>query len=144
MRHRLTGRIQVPLPPRDAFVLFTALGERHWARGWDPHFPVPSADDSEPGTVFETESHGRRTTWVVTQRIAPTQVSYARFTPGDRTGTVSVTLHAHGEGSDVEVSYDLTALTPEAEHDLQQFADGYAAYLQSWQSAISEYLTHMA
>lgn len=140
MRQRLTGRFRVPLAPSEAFVLFTPLGERQWAHGWDPRFPVPSAAHSEPGTVFETDSHGRRTTWIVTHRAAPALISYARVTPGDRAGTVTVTIDATTHGSEVDVTYDLTALTADAEQDLQQFADGYAAYLQSWQDAIIEHL----
>jgi hypothetical protein len=50
-RVRLTGTIPVPLPPKDALALFTPTGERAWAQGWEPHFPGPAADDTEPGTV---------------------------------------------------------------------------------------------
>ncbi|MEU8121168.1 hypothetical protein AB0C21_20865 [Spirillospora sp. NPDC049024] len=35
VRHRLTGRITVPLPPAEAFPLFTARGERRWVPGWE-------------------------------------------------------------------------------------------------------------
>jgi hypothetical protein len=40
---RLTGRIQVALPPNEAFRLFTPRGEQDWAHGWRPHFPAPAA-----------------------------------------------------------------------------------------------------
>jgi hypothetical protein len=39
-RVRLTGTIGVPLPPTEAFALFTPTGERAWAEGWDPRFPL--------------------------------------------------------------------------------------------------------
>jgi hypothetical protein len=38
-RVRLTGQIDVALPPPRAFTLFTPSGERAWAEGWDPGFP---------------------------------------------------------------------------------------------------------
>ncbi len=69
MRRRLSGWIEVSLPTDEAFELFTPCGEREWAYGWDPTFPVPTVDDSEPGTVFETDADGHRGTWLVTDRV---------------------------------------------------------------------------
>jgi hypothetical protein len=143
---RLTGRIRVGLPPAEAFRLFTPRGEQDWAPGWEPHFPAPASDDTEPGTVFETSPHGQPgthvppTVWVVTNRESGRHISYARMTPGDRAGTVTVDLSAADGASDVEVTYQLTALSAAAEPGLREFADGYAAYLQSWQDAISGWL----
>jgi hypothetical protein len=139
-RQRLTGRIQVDLPPGEAFRLFTPRGEEHWAHGWQPRFPVPAADDSEPGTVFETHAHGQHTTWLVTSREPGKRISYARVIPGEQAGTVTVTISASGSRSEVEVVYELTALTSAADHRLCEFADGYPAYLRSWQDAIAAWL----
>jgi hypothetical protein len=137
---RLTGRIQVALSPGEAFRLFTARGEQDWAHGWHPHFPVPTPDDTEPGTVFETTAHGQYTIWVVTDRQPGRRISYARVTPGDRAGTVTIDISPAGEHSDVAVTYQLTALSGRSGGALRQFADGYPAYLQSWQDAISAWL----
>ena len=52
-------------------------------------------------------------------------------------GTVTVTISAAGHHSEVEVTYQLTALSPAADHKLREFAEGYPAYLQSWQDAIT-------
>ena len=141
-RRRLTGRIRVALPPAEAFRLFTPRGERDWAHGWDPRFPSPAVDDTEPGTVFETSAHGQHTIWLVTGREAGKRISYARVSPGDRAGTVTVTLSPAGQHSEVEVTYELTALTGAAERHLTEFADGYPAYLQSWQDAIAALLSN--
>ena len=89
---RLSGRIRVRLPPAEAFRLFTPRGEQDWAHGWHPRFPAPAPDDTEPGTVFETSAHGQHTIWLVTDRHPGKRISYARVTPGDQAGTVSVTL----------------------------------------------------
>jgi hypothetical protein len=137
---RLTGRITVDLPPGEAFRLFTPRGEQDWAHGWHPRFPVPVADDAEPGTVFETRAHDRPTIWLVTGREPGRQISYARVTPGDQAGTVTVTISPSGDRSEVEVTYQLTALTPAAARELGEFAGGYAAYLRSWQDAIAALL----
>lgn len=137
---RLTGRIQVALPPGEAFRLFTPRGEEDWAHGWHPHFPAGVADDTEPGTVFETNAHGQHTIWLVTSRQPGKRISYARVTPGDQAGMVTVTISPAGEHSEVEVSYELTALTSAADHKLRAFAAGYPAYLRSWQDAITAWL----
>ena len=133
---RLTGRIRVARPPAEAFGLFTPRGEQDWVDGWQPHFPVPAPDDTEPGTVFETRAHGQPTIWLVTGREPGRRICYARVTPGNLAGTVTVTITPSGAHSDVEVTYELTALTDTAVGSLRDFAAGYPGYLRSWQDAI--------
>jgi hypothetical protein len=141
---RLTGRLTVPLPPDRAFGLFTPLGERDWVPGWEPHFPA-DADDTAPGTVFEThasgESEREHTTWVVVDRVPGRRIAYARVTPHQTAGTVTVTLDDADGQSEVTVTYALTALTEAADDGLHAFREGYAAYLASWQDAITAALT---
>lgn len=139
-RQRLAGRIQVDLPPGEAFRLFTPRGEELWAHGWRPRFPVPAADDTEPGIVFETHAHGQHATWLVTSRQPGKRISYARVIPGEQAGTVTVTVSASGGRTEAEVVYDLTALTSTASQELREFAGRYPAYLQSWQDAIAAWL----
>lgn len=137
-QYRLVGRIIVPLPPDETFVLFTPRGEEQWVEGWRPRFPVPTEDDTAPGTVFETSADGEHTTWLVLDREAGRSVSYARMTPGSRAGTVSVALGDVGDRrSAVEVTYAMTALSPAGDRQLKAFADGYSDFLKSWESAIS-------
>ncbi|WP_300607072.1 SRPBCC family protein [Trebonia sp.] len=143
-RRRLTGRIRVALPPGEAFRLFTPRGEQDWAHGWHPAFPAPAPDDTEPGTVFETSAHGRHTIWLVTDRQPGQRISYARVTPGDQAGTVTITVSAADRHSEVEVTYQLTALTGPASRELREFADEYPAYLQSWQDAITAWIHNAA
>jgi hypothetical protein len=139
-RQRLTGHIKVDLPAGDAFRLFTPRGEQAWAHGWHPRFQVPVPDDTEPGTVFETDAHGQHTIWLVTSRDPGRRICYARVTPGEQAGIVTVTITPAGGHSEVEVTYQLTALSPAADHRLREFAEGYPAYLQSWQDAITAWL----
>ena len=136
-RRRLTGRIQVGLPPDEAFRLFTPRGEQDWAAGWEPRFPAPASDDTEPGTVFETDAHGQHTIWVVLDRLWGTRICYARVTPGGLAGTVTIVVSAAGRHSEVDVTYELTELNGAAGHLLRDFARTYPSYLQSWQDAIA-------
>jgi hypothetical protein len=142
VRHTLTGRLRVGLPPSEAFGLFTPAGERAWVHGWDPRFPVPADGDAEPGTVFQTGAQGHDAVWIVVTREPGRRISYARVRPGLDAGTVSVVLDEAGDEmgnstSDVTVTYDLTALTGVAAAELRAFAEGYPAYLRSWEDAIA-------
>ncbi|WP_049568267.1 hypothetical protein [Nonomuraea sp. SBT364] len=142
VQYSLSGLVAVPLPPAEALLLFTPRGEERWVRGWRPRFPMPSDDDCAPGTVFETDTHGERTTWIVVDRQEGRRVCYARVTPGSRAGTVTVTVTDDTRGgSTAEVVYDLTALSPQGARELRGFADGYADHLRSWQVAIAEHLS---
>jgi hypothetical protein len=136
-RVRLTGTIEVTRPPGEAFALFTAEGERAWAESWDPEFPSPAADHSDPGTVFTTAHHGRAATWIVVGREPGAALAYASLIPGRRAGIVSVRLQPSSCGTSVTVSYDLTALVPEANAELQEFAAQYPQFLAHWKRAIA-------
>src|SRR5690348_864008 len=111
MRKRLSDRFHVALPTDEAFRLFTPGGEREWVHGWDPTFPAPTSDDSQPGTVFETEAQGLWCTWLVTDREPGRRIAYAQVIPGERAGRITVTLAAAEGASEVEVVYELTALS---------------------------------
>ena len=136
-RVSLSGSIRVPLPPHEAFTLFTPDGERAWADGWNPRFPAVVDDDTEPGTVFETEHAGRHTTWMVVHRDPGRAIRYARVTAGDRAGLVGVTCEPASDGATIAtVCYRLTALSPEADAGLEDFAAHYPRFLAQWQQSI--------
>ena len=134
----LRGVVPVELPPERAFHLFTPVGERLWAPGWEPVFPAGEAGDgSAAGTVFVTDAGGVTTFWTVVER-GPDLVRYARVTPGVSAGTVEVRVRAAGaDAASAEVTYDLTALTDDGDARLAELESGYDAFLESWREAIS-------
>ena len=136
-RARLTGTIEIALPPGRAFTLFTPTGERAWARGWDPQFPSPGTDETEAGTVFRTDHGGKASIWAVFHCDPGRSIGYAVTTPGERCGLVTVTCRPFGDGTEATVSYDLTSLTPGADTDLELFAAGYPSFLAHWEHAIA-------
>ncbi|MEU2448656.1 MULTISPECIES: SRPBCC family protein [unclassified Streptomyces] len=140
-RRVLSAALDVPLPPEEAFRLFTARGERDWVPGWDPVFPVEPPDDTAPGTVWLTSADEEETTWLVVSRDFPRSVSYARITPGVRAGTVTVALAATEAGSEVTVTYDMTPLTPTAAQALDDFAADYPSFIRSWAELITAHLS---
>ena len=125
------------LPPSEAIELFTPSGERRWAHGWNPTFPVPTSDETEPGTVFETREHGPLT-WVVIGRGSGHSIKYGVVAPGIRAGTIEVTCADDGNGNTAAaVTYDMTALTEDGDLWLADFAADYDAYLDHWSHAIT-------
>jgi hypothetical protein len=132
----LTGEVLVDLPPEAAYTYFTPEGERTWADHWDPQYPAGDTDDTAVGTVFITGT----TTWIVLDAEPGRFVRYARTTPGDRAGLVSVSLAGTPEQTRATVTYTLTALTEAARAGLDEFAAHYPAFLDSWQHAIADSL----
>jgi hypothetical protein len=153
----LVGSLRVALPPAEAFRLFTATGEREWVEGWEPAFPDPAvagtavgtavgtaadtagdtAGDTAVGTVFETDSAGHHATWIVIDHDGDRRIRYARVVTGRDAGTVEVRLAPDGDGTEVTVTYQLTALTPAGARWLDAFAAGYPAFLRSWEEALA-------
>jgi hypothetical protein len=139
-RARLSGSVRLPPGYEPALYLFTPRGEKLWADGWDPLFPAPAGDDTEPGTVFETFHGDQRTTWVVCAWEPGRYVRYARIAHGRDAGTVTVTLDDRtppGESRVATVDYDLTALSGEAADGLARFAADYPQFLRHWEEAIA-------
>jgi hypothetical protein len=121
MRSVCIGSLHVALPPERAAALFTPEGERRWAQGWAPEYPAD-------GPVFVTNDGA--TVW-----IELGDLRYARVTPGVQAGTVAVRLAPEGGGTRAEVTYDLTALSGDA--DLPAFAAGFDDMLAAWERDIA-------
>ncbi|HZN90185.1 MAG TPA: hypothetical protein VFB44_14495 [Thermoleophilaceae bacterium] len=135
-RFRDTATIEIPLPASRALPLFTARGERAWVPGWKPRFPAGEPDDEDEGTVWVTEAHGRTTYWVVATRDAR-GVAYARVTPELFAGIVEVRQRrADARSTQLEITYDLTALTDAGAAELDSFAAGYHEEIRGWRAAI--------
>jgi hypothetical protein len=130
------GTVRVALPPERALRYFTPEGERAWAAGWDPSYPVAPEDDTAINTVFVTSGHGHHTVWVVVD-CGDRAMRYALVSPGVRAGTVNVRCLPDGQATRAEITYDLTALATAGQAGLQQFADGYDDFLGEWERRIA-------
>ena len=138
------GEFSLPLPPEEAFHLFTASGERLWVPGWSPEFLADVDDDSAAGTVFRTSTDGRVTTWIVVESRPPVTAVYARFRPGHSATTVRVRLEPADGGARVLVGYDITSLDEGADGLLADFAAGYDGMLNEWRRLIEAALPDLS
>jgi len=141
IRTRQEGSFTLPLPPEQAFDLFTAQGERRWVAGWDPLI-LSDCGATEAGAVFLTAHGGEETIWTVLEVDRATgRIGYSRVSPGRRAGTVRVRLSGEGSGSRVEVAYDLTSLGPDGDSAVRAMDQrGFRAMLDEWRRLIGEAL----
>jgi hypothetical protein len=133
-RVRCSGTVRLPPGIAAPLDLFTPEGERAWAAGWDPSYPAPAGDDSEPGTVFQTRHGTHPGTWIVASREPGRSIRYTRVIADQDAGTVTVTLDSETQ---LTVSYDLTALSGPAAAHLAHFAASYPEFLAHWEQAIA-------
>lgn len=135
-RARSSGSFLIPIPPDDAFGLFTAEGEMLWVPGWSPDIFGPSPQ--QPGLVFLTGPEEQRTFWTVIQSDRQEKRHrYSRVTPSQHAGLVDVHLTAEQGGSRVHVAYDLTAL-PGCDATVLEpyFEPAFFAMLEEWRELI--------
>ncbi|RMH15956.1 MAG: SRPBCC family protein [Acidobacteria bacterium] len=133
------GGFRLDLPPEQAIALFTAPGERLWVPGWNP--TLLSGDGTAAGTVFVTPEGPHTTIWVVVDYDPQAfRARYSRTTPGIKAGTVGVEVRADGEGgSEVRVTYALTALSEDGNRELAAFdAARYSQMMKEWQQLIRD------
>jgi hypothetical protein len=136
-----TRRFHLDAPCARAFPLFTAVGEKQWAEGWDPKLLSGS---EHRGSAFQTRHpDGQVTTWIVTEYDPVAgRVSYARLAEGSNIGLVDVRCTKDGNGSAIDVTYTLTGLSPKGDALASTFtADAhYTAMIDEWQHALMKVL----
>lgn len=145
IRVQRAGGLRVALPPEQAIWLFTGTGERLWVPGWNP--AVLTGDGTEPGTVFVTIQGNSKTIWIVVDfDLEALRARYARTTPGVKAGTVEVKIRSDGEdGSEVQVTYELTALSDTGNQDLIHFDEfAFATMMKEWEQHIRHAETEIA
>ena len=132
--------ITIDKPIDAALHYFTPEGERAWAEGWDPAWHWPPDGETRAGMVFTTEHGNEHTIWTLTRHEPEAGlVEYVRTTPGSRVGVVTVRCAAAGAHSTrVEVTYALTALSPEGRQAIEALGEErFASYIESWREAIA-------
>lgn len=128
-------------PVARVFPLFTALGEKKWAQGWEPEL---LSGREERGSVFRTLHGDREATWIVVDyRPADGRVSYARLVQGSNMGLVDVQCSAASGGTEVSVRYTLTGVNSQGATFVTEFLDPgqYSRMIEEWRTAISKALT---
>jgi hypothetical protein len=138
--------IHLPATPREVFPLFSPLGEKHWAHGWNPTMLYPSSGAAQVGTVFTTQ-HANESVkiWTIIGYTSEQNlVSYLNVLHDSHVSRIEVICEPDGaQGSIVHITYILTSLTPQGNTYLDGFTqEHYQEYISSWETAIKHYLLH--
>lgn len=136
------GRFRLNAPLAAVMPLFTPLGERAWAPGWDPAL---LSGESERGAAFRTlAADGTESIWIVTcAEPEHGRAGYARIAQGSNIGLVDVNCRALGpDATEVSVRYTLTGLDAAGAAFVDDFLapSRYGAMLEFWRSAITQAL----
>ena len=140
-----TGSFLLPAPLARVMPLFTAEGERRWAKGWDPEI---LSGAGERGSAFRTrDGNGRISHWIITRHDpAGGRVSYARLAEASNIGLVDVSLAEAAGGTRVTVTYTLTALNADSARFVAEFVEPsrYARMMEEWAEATAAALEQAA
>lgn len=121
--------------------LFGADKERVWSPDWKPQFvyPLPAADAR--GMVF-TVAHGRHeAVWVNTQLDWKNgRVQYVYVLPNALATLITLQLTAEGDKTRVEVEYERTALSADADEHVRRMAEKDRGAGPEWERQVNEYL----
>jgi hypothetical protein len=136
----------VSAPYADVFPLFGANEERKWAVGFEPKFlhPVPAHD--QPGMVFTTVQEQMPRVRVNTALDATTgHVQYVYWIADVMTALIDIHLTKSGaHETKVDVTYERTALRPEANQQAVHMAHADAQSGPHWAEMINGYFARTA
>lgn len=136
----------VHAPLEKAFPLFGAIEEKKWAEGWEPRvlYPVPAID--QQGMVFRVEHQHMSSIWTCTAFDAANgHVQYVYVIADALVTLIEIHLTKASAGeTHVSVTYERTALTPEANDHVEHLVRNDAKSGPEWEQAINGYLAKAA
>jgi hypothetical protein len=131
----------VDAPFEQVVPLFGAHEERKWADGWDPKFIYPNPARDQQGEVFRVDHGHHSSVWINTALdLTAGHIQYAHVL-NDAMATL-IDIHATRQGADkthVTVSYERTALIPEANEHVLHMTKGDDGAGKEWGDAINAY-----
>jgi hypothetical protein len=122
--------------------LFGAEKERVWAADWNPQFVYPLPATDKEGMVF-TVAHGShlRAAWVNTMfDLQNGRIQYVYVIPDAMVTIIHLKLAPAGQQTKVEVEYDRTALSAEADVHVRHMAEGDRRSGPEWEKQVNGWL----
>ncbi|MBZ5567832.1 MAG: SRPBCC family protein [Acidobacteriia bacterium] len=141
-----TGHLQFEAPIGAVFPLFTPLGEKHWAKGWNPEILFPRDHDVAEGMVFRTQE-GVEHVWTVT-RYDPAKrtIAYNIVAQGMLVRQIEIRCLAVGANrTDVTVTDSYVGLSAQGNSFVEGLTESaYATKMAHWKESIGGYLAGVA
>jgi|SRR5271167_1866208 hypothetical protein len=121
--------------------LFGAEKEKVWSPGWNPNFVHPLPPNDEEGMVF-TVAHSHMTaSWVNTELdLKNGRIQYVYMIPDAMVTVITLRLTPAEKQTKVDVEYDRTALTPDADEHVRHMAEGDRQSGPDWEKQMNDYL----
>lgn len=127
------------------FLLFSPLGERKWAEGWDPEFIYPENGDWVENMVFKTEAGNtieKNYNWILSH-LNPKdyQVVYTVFTE-NRVWTIKVQCTAQKKNeTKAVITYTFAAFNEKGQKlNIEAIEKMYRHGLKDWEEAVNCFL----
>lgn len=142
------GLLTFDAPVAVVFPLFTPLGERHWAEGWDPQILFPRDREVAEGMVFQTRDHGNLLlTWTLTRYDEPNHtVAYNVVAPDLMVRRIEVRCRSLGPArTEVAVTDSYVGLSEHGNAFIDHLSEPeYAKKMAHWKERIGGYLAGIA
>ncbi len=125
-------------PMEQVFPLFTPVKEKAWVHGWNPTLVYHQTETAEEQGAIFTTHHDHEAVWVLARYEPPYRVQYVQVIPQITVTVIDIECRDTG---DVQVTYQLTGLSPAGDERVAQFTEAaYQRRMHHWQHAISHYL----
>jgi hypothetical protein len=121
--------------------LFGADKERVWAPHWDPKFiyPAPAAD--QQGMVFAVAHDHLQSVWVNTELdLKNGRIQYVYMIPDALVTVITLHLTPQDHRTQVDVQYQRTALSAEADAHVLHMAESDRSAGPDWEQQVNGYL----
>ena len=141
-----TGHLQFDAGIEVVFPLFTPLGERHWAKGWDPEIVYPRDRDVAEGMVFRTQDGVEQVWTLIHYDPANHVVAYNVVAQGMMVRNIKVLCRPAGtERTEVEVNDSYVGLSPQGNAFVEHLTEAaYEKKMAGWKESIGVYLAGVA
>src|SRR5271170_157930 len=134
-------------PYQNVAPLFGPEGERAWANGhWDPHFLYPQPAQDIQGAVFTVRHGHHHAYWINTSFDRDARhFQYVYVIPETMVVLIDVRFsEPDPANTKVNVAYERTALTPEANEHVKELGNSDRESGKEWGTAINNYLAKQA
>lgn len=136
------GHLQFEASVETVFPLFTPLGEKHWAKGWDPEIVFPHDRGVAEGMVFRTREGVEHVWTVVSYEPGSHGVAYNVVAEGVLVRQIRVRCRAQGPSrTQVEVTDSYVGLSQQGNEFIEALSEAaYEKKMVAWKEAIGGYL----
>jgi len=121
--------------------LFAADKERVWAPHWNPQFIYPTTAADQPGMVFAVAHDHLQSVWVNTDLdLKNGRIQYVYMIPDALVTVITLRLTPQDNRTQVDVKYERTALSAEADAHVRHMAEGDRNAGPDWEKQVNGYL----